>query len=364
MNRYSRQIILPQIGVDGQKAIRESKILLIGAGGLGLPCAQSLVAAGVGQLTILDDDLIELSNLQRQILFCEGDVGKNKALTAALRLKEQNSDVIVEGIKENLNSFNARNYISAHDIVIDGSDNFSTKFLINDACLLERKPWVYGSVSRFEGQIALFNGNSKSCYRCLYERPPRIKIENCAEQGILGAVTGIVANYQTLEALKYLISLQGKNNISSQVGVLHVFDFMTLEQRNLLISKRENCLCANPDHIELRYDPAVCETNFRRTWSEFTNDMNQKILFDVRTPKEFQGGHHSEGRMWQDEYTGHINSIGQVYLYCLSGARAKQKCIELRKRGISAFYIGEYRDFSLPLDQPSDRFTTFCADSR
>lgn len=354
MDRYSRQIILPQIGVAGQRAIRESKILLIGAGGLGLPCAQSLVAAGVGQLTILDDDLIELSNLQRQILFSESDVGKSKALTAAHRLKEQNSDVTIEGIKENLNSLNARDYISAHDIVIDGSDNFNTKFLINDACLLERKPWVYGSVSRFEGQTVLFKGNSESCYRCLYERPPRTKIENCAEQGILGAVTGIVANYQALEALKYLVSLQGKENITSNAGILHVFDFMAFEHRNLLISKKETCLCANPGQIELRYEPAICETGFRRTWNEFTNDVNQKVLFDVRTPKEFQDGHHNEGQMWQDEYMDQMNSIAQVYLYCLSGVRAKRKCLELRKRGISAFYIGEYRDFSLPLDQASD----------
>jgi len=355
MNRYARQIILPQVGTSGQTALKNSKVLLVGAGGLGLPCAQSLVAAGVGLISVIDDDRVSLTNLQRQFLFNESDIGRYKVEVLREKLSAQNFEVKIQAIVARLDIGNVLDLIAEHDLVIDGSDNFATKFLINDACLIKKIPWIYGSVSRFEGQVAVFTSagpqGGHSCYRCLYEKTPVAKIENCAEQGVLGAVTGITGNYQALEALKILIRLNhvvrenSQNLLEPKIGVLQIFDFQSLDQQSLVIPKRSSCLCEHPEKIELiAEEHTFCIYDSEKNWSDFEQDMNKKILLDVRSPEEFQIEHHDLGQLWDTSIaqrlaeTG-LNDTGSIYLYCTTGKRAKSKCIELRSKGITAYYI-------------------------
>ena len=355
--RYTRQMILPHVGLSGQQALNASKVLLVGAGGLGLPCAQSLVAAGVGQITIIDDDRVSLSNLHRQYLFNEADVGRYKVEALHDRLSGQNSDVRISYIRERLNMSNAPDLIAAHDLVIDGSDNFATKFLINDTCLIKKIPWIYGSVSRFEGQLAVFSSKPSkqhSCYRCLYEKMPTSKIENCAEQGVFGAVTGIIGNYQALEALKILIEINSNKKdstlklLNSKTDILHIFDFQTMEQQSLFISKRTTCICEKPELIQLKdEDSAVCFVEAEKSWNAFVRDENIKILFDVRSQEEFQAGHHKLGQFWgpdtmQKLIHTEFTRSESIYLYCATGKRAREKCFELREKGIFAYHINEH----------------------
>lgn len=356
MNRYARQTVLPQVGPSGQAALKNSKVLIVGAGGLGSPCALSLGAAGVGQISIIDDDHVCLTNLQRQFLFNEADIGRYKVEVLGARLSAQNSDVKIRTISKRLNINNILDLVAEHDLVIDGSDNFATKFLINDACLLKKTPWIYGSVSRFEGQIAVFTSTSQhegsSCYRCLYEKTPISKIENCAEQGVFGAVTGIIGNYQALEALKILIKLKSTDHESAtdllelKPGMLQIFDFQSLEQQSLHIPKRKSCHCENPQRVELKEEKAaLCVFDAEKSWNDFDQDLNKKILLDVRSPKEFQAGHHEQGQLWDIStihklaYNNNSDNNGRVYLYCATGMRAKLKCAELRAQGIAAYYI-------------------------
>lgn len=349
-NRYARQMVLPQVGLSGQMILFNSKVLLVGAGGLGLPCAQSLVAAGVGQLTIIDDDHVSLTNLQRQSLYTEADIGRYKVEVLAEKLLAQNSDVKILTLNERLSRTNVLQLVQEHDLIIDGSDNFTTKFLINDACLLQKKPWVYGSVSRFEGQIAVFYSHKSemSCYRCLYPKIPTSKIENCAEQGVLGAVTGIIGNYQALEALKVLIRLkqnqQTQSFISLKNNILQIFDFQSLDQQSLRIPKREACLCANPNQIKLQEEEFFCGIEFEKTWQDFNEDHQKKMLFDVRTAQEFEMDHHGQAQLWDESLIrrlteNHLEVDGPIYLYCATGVRARAKCLELRGQGVLAYCI-------------------------
>lgn len=349
LSRYSRQTVLPQVGVAGQKALLKSKVLLVGAGGLGIPCAQSLVAAGIGHLTIIDDDRVSLSNLQRQFLFKESDIGRPKVIALKEKLAAQNSEVTIRNIEARLNVSNIMGLVSEHDLVIDGSDNFATKFLINDACLIARKPWVYGSVSRFEGQVAVFSAGVRgdhSCYRCLYEKMPNSKIENCEEQGVFGAVTGIIGNYQALEALKVLMSVDGENPANNKLktnhNILNIFDFHSMDQQCLFVPKRASCSCHQPHLIQLKEEASlVCSLDLEKNWKDFERDLNRKMLIDVRTLEEYETGHHENGILWSDEILQKISSenVGQIYLYCATGRRAKLKCLELQSQGIKAYYI-------------------------
>lgn len=354
-NRYARQMVLPQVGLSGQMILFSSKVLLVGAGGLGLPCAQSLVAAGVGQLTIIDDDHVSLTNLQRQSLYTEADIDRSKVEVLAEKLLAQNSEVQILTLKERLSRANVLQLVQEHDLVIDGSDNFTTKFLINDACLLQKKPWIYASVSRFEGQIAVFYSNKSemSCYRCLYPKMPISKIENCAEQGVFGAVTGIIGNYQALEALKVLINLkqnqQAQSFINLKNNVLQIFDFQTLDQQSLRIPKRQACQCENPSQIKLQEEEFFCDIEFEKTWQDFNEDIQRKMLFDVRTPLEFEMDHHEQGQLWDEslmqsltkahQEDGGQKDRGSIYLYCATGVRARAKCLELRAQGVLAYCI-------------------------
>ncbi|NOQ71086.1 MAG: molybdopterin-synthase adenylyltransferase MoeB [Crocinitomix sp.] len=206
--RYNRHVILDQVGLEGQLKLKAAKVLVIGAGGLGCPVLQYLTAAGVGTIGIIDFDTVDLSNLQRQILFTTADVGKNKASCAAERLQQLNDQVKFEVYPERLTSTNALELFAAYDLIIDGTDNFSTRYLVNDAAVLTNKPLVYGSIYKFEGQVSVFNYEDGPTYRCLFPVPPKAgTIKNCSEIGVIGVLPGIIGTQQANEAIKIIMGV-------------------------------------------------------------------------------------------------------------------------------------------------------------
>ena len=231
--RYSRQLMLGEIGIMGQQKIRAAKVLVVGAGGLGCPLLQYLCGAGVGAIGIVDFDTVELHNLHRQILYGSNDVGKPKAAVAAEKLKSQNPHVQLNVHETMLDEKNAEDIISAYDIVADGSDNFMTRYLVNDACVLLGKPNVYGSIFRFEGQLAVFNYKGGSNLRDIYPQPPDPEdVPNCSETGVLGAVPGIIGTYMALNVIQVIL---GKTGISDK---LILFDLLGNTQTGLQLNTK------------------------------------------------------------------------------------------------------------------------------
>jgi len=231
MSRYNRHIILSEIGQEGQDKISDAKVLVIGAGGLGCPILQYLTAAGVGSLGIIDYDVVELTNLQRQVLFGKSSLGQNKAKAAKARLQDLNNEISIVAYPEKLNFTNAVDLFSQYHIIVDGSDNFETRYLVNDACIITNKPLVFGAIYKFEGQVSVFNSKNGPSYRCLFPNPPKKdSIPNCSEIGVLGVLPGIIGTMQANEVLKIILelgnTLSGKllcyNALTSQISTLKV----------------------------------------------------------------------------------------------------------------------------------------------
>lgn len=249
INRYSRHLIMPEVGMEGQQKLADAKVLCIGAGGLGAPLTLYLAAAGVGTIGILDFDVVEFSNLQRQVIHSEKTLGELKVESAKNRLLELNSDIEVKTYNTRLTSDNAMDIIKDYDIVVDGTDNFATRYLVNDSCVLLGKPNVYGSIFRFEGQVSVFDAKRGPCYRCLYpEPPPPGLVPSCAEGGVLGILPGIVGTMQAAEVIKLIIG-QGK----PLIGQLLFIDVLEMEPRKLTLRKNDDCpVCGkNPTVTEL-----------------------------------------------------------------------------------------------------------------
>jgi sulfur-carrier protein adenylyltransferase/sulfurtransferase len=262
LERYSRHFALDEIGVQGQARLRDARVLLIGAGGLGSPAALYLAAAGVGSLGIIDDDRVDLSNLQRQILHGTAGVGRLKVESAAERLREVNPHVEVRLYRERLTSGNARALVREYDIVLDGSDNFPTRYLVNDACVLEGRPWVYGAILRWEGQLSVFGMDDGPCYRCLFrEPPPPGLIPGCAEAGVVGALPGIIGSLQAMEVVKWVVG-RGRG----MAGRLLIFDALDLSFREITLSRNPDCpVCGDaPTVHELIDYEHFCATGHTR----------------------------------------------------------------------------------------------------
>jgi molybdopterin/thiamine biosynthesis adenylyltransferase/rhodanese-related sulfurtransferase len=241
--RYGRHLSIPEVGPEGQRKLAGSSVLLIGAGGLGSPAALYLAAAGVGRLGIVDHDVVEISNLQRQILHGTGSVGRSKLESATERLEAVNPHVDVEPFDTRLDSSNAMEIMSGWDIVVDGSDNFPTRYLVNDACVLLGIPFAYGAILRFEGQASLFGAPDGPCYRCLFsEPPPPGLVPSCAEAGVLGVLPGIVGTIQATEAIKWLLGIG-----ETLAGRLLLIDALRMEFRSLNISPDPACPVCGPD---------------------------------------------------------------------------------------------------------------------
>ncbi|MEK7381645.1 MAG: molybdopterin-synthase adenylyltransferase MoeB [Gemmatimonadota bacterium] len=235
--RYARHLTLPQVGVAGQLKLRASRLLLVGAGGLGSPAALYLAAAGVGTIGIIDPDRVDRSNLQRQVLHGTSSIGELKTRSAERRLRDLNPEVRIERIEVALSSANALELVSRYDLVLDGSDNFPTRYLVNDACVLTGKPYIYGSIFRFDGQVSVFAAPGGPCYRCLYAEPPAANlIPTCAESGVLGVVPGIIGSLQALEAIKWITGIG-----QPLVGRLLLFEGLGLTIRELRVQPDPSC---------------------------------------------------------------------------------------------------------------------------
>ena len=249
LERYSRHITLKEIGVRGQKKLLAAKVLIIGAGGLGAPAAMYLASAGVGTIGIADCDNVELSNLQRQIIHTTDDIGTPKVQSAAETIKALNPDVTVEIYNEHVNSSNIADMIAKYDFIIDGTDNFPAKFLINDACVLGHKPFCHAGILRFEGQLMTYVPDVSPCYRCVFEAPPpKDAVPSCREAGVIGAMAGIIGSMQALEAVKYIT---GQGELLT--GSMLIFDGLKMEWRKVKLPKRvPTCpICGD--------DPAITE---------------------------------------------------------------------------------------------------------
>ncbi len=235
--RYARHLVLPEVGPQGQRKLKEARVLLVGAGGLGSPAALYLAAAGVGTLGIADDDLVDLSNLQRQVLHGVSHLGQRKVDSARDRLWELNPNVRVIPHPLRLTAANALELLGGYDLVVDGSDNFPTRYLVNDACVLQGKPYVYGAVDRWEGQVSVFGTLGGPCYRCLFREPPPPGLApTCAEAGVLGAVPGIIGSLQAAEALKLILGVG-----ESLAGRLLIFNALELSFREVGLKRNPQC---------------------------------------------------------------------------------------------------------------------------
>lgn len=250
MERYSRHIVLKEAGVDGQKKLLNAKVLIIGAGGLGSPAAMYLAAAGVGRIGIADADEVDVSNLQRQIIHGMDDVGKAKVLSAKNTIEGMNPDVTVNTYRIFVNSENIMELIADYDFIIDATDNFSSKFLINDACVIAKKPFSHAGVIRFSGQLMTYVPGEGPCYRCVFQNPPpKDAVPNCRQAGVMGAVAGVVGNLQATEAIKYILGTGGL-----LTGKLLTYDALKMEFRTVLLPKHvPGCrVCGdNPDITNL-----------------------------------------------------------------------------------------------------------------
>jgi molybdopterin/thiamine biosynthesis adenylyltransferase/rhodanese-related sulfurtransferase/molybdopterin converting factor small subunit len=301
IRRYSRHLILPEVGMDGQRALKAAKVLCIGAGGLGSPAAMYLAAAGIGTLGIVDFDVVDTSNLQRQILHGTPDVGRPKLESARNRLQALNPGVHVETYETALSSENAFELFAPYDVILDGTDNFPTRYLVNDACVLMGKPNAYGSIFRFEGQASVFATKDGPCYRCLYpEPPPPGLVPSCAEGGVLGVLPGIIGTIQATEAIKLIL---GKGE--PLIGRFLIYDALRMRFRELKLRKDADCpVCGTHPTVTKLIDyeqfcgvaPRESETVAQTTGDDMTpRELKDRldrgeplVIVDVREPQEYQ----------------------------------------------------------------------------
>ena len=286
--RYSRHLLIPEVGLFGQERLGASRALVIGAGGLGSPALQYLAAAGVGRIGVVDDDVVDETNLQRQTIFSDGDIGRNKAGAATERMQALNPLVNVDTIPVRFDAGNARELVRLYDVVLDCTDRFPTRYLINDACFLEKRVDVYGSIFRFDGQVSVFRAPAGPCYRCLYPEPPPIESRpTCAEGGVLGALAGVVGAWQAGEALKLLLGIG-----EPLVGRLLLIDTLAARVREVRFDRDPQCaLCGDSEEISQIAPTAYEETQADSPVAEIDADqlddaLRDARLLDVREPHE------------------------------------------------------------------------------
>lgn len=346
--RYSRHLLLPEVGVAGQRKLKAARVLTIGAGGLGSPLSLYLAAAGVGTIGIVDFDVVDLTNLQRQIVHGTSTLGRPKLESAAARLSDVNPNVRIEQHDTRLTAENALDILRDYDIVVDGSDNFPTRYLVNDACVLLGKPNVYGSIFRFEGQASLFYAAEGPCYRCIYsEPPPPGLVPSCAEGGVLGVLPGIIGSIQALETIKWIIGAG-----DSLLGRLLLFDALKLRFRELQLRKDPACpICgSNPSIRELIDYEAFCgigaeppyegpEISAEELRREMTDKGSNLVLIDVREPHEWEIAHIDGARLIPlgqlPERLAELDGHSEIVTHCHHGARSMKALAVLKGAGFS-----------------------------
>ncbi len=335
LRRYSRHLILSEVGVAGQKRLRESRVLVVGAGGLGAPVTLYLAAAGVGEIGLVDFDRVEASNLQRQVLYATSQIGRPKIEAARERLEDLNPGVTVRPYPEKLDRTNALGILRDYDVVVDGTDNFPTRYLVNDACVLLGKPDVFGSVYRFEGQASVFDARRGPCYRCLYsEPPPPGLVPSCAEGGVLGVLPGLIGLVQATEAVKLLLGIG-----EPLVGRLMLFDALGMQFRELRLKKNPDCVLCGPraTQTELIDYPAFCGVvpeERTATLPEISAEglaaelrgSEPPLLVDVREPGEWAIAHLPGARLIPRaqlaERVTELAAAPAIVVYCKSGGRS------------------------------------------
>jgi molybdopterin/thiamine biosynthesis adenylyltransferase/rhodanese-related sulfurtransferase len=346
--RYSRHLIMPEVGMEGQLKLKNAKVLLIGTGGLGAPLGLYLAAAGVGKLGLVDFDVVDFTNLQRQVTFGTSDVGKHKSAAAQARLSNLNPDIEVLSFETQLSSGNALELFKDFDIIVDGTDNFPTRYLVNDACILLGKPNVYGSIFRFEGQATVFGTPDGPCYRCLYpEPPPPGLVPSCAEGGVLGVLPGIVGSIQAMETIKLILGAG-----DSLAGRLLLFDALGMKFRELKLRKNPDCpMCGKNRTIHQLIDyyefcgvrgeeaPApdlqVPEMTPRELKSRLDRGDDLYIL-DVREPHEYQICNIKGHLLPLGELPRRVHELDssrEIVAHCRSGKRSAEAVDFLRKAG-------------------------------
>ncbi len=358
LTRYARHLSLPEVGLEGQQRLKGARVLVVGAGGLGSPLALYLAAAGIGTLGLVDFDEVDASNLQRQILHGTKDIGRDKLASAQERLADVNPHVDVVSHPVRLSSDNALEILEPYDVVVDGTDNFPTRYLVNDACVLLGKPNVYGSIFRWEGQVSVFAHDDGPCYRCLFrEPPPPGLVPNCAEAGVLGVLPGVIGSLQALEVIKLILGAG-----ASLSGRLLIFDALDLSWREVALRRNPDCpVCGDaPTQTGLIDYEDFCGLRFRET--DMTQDEVQELpatfgevgpqqlkqrlvgadpplLLDVREPfewdivslKEFEEVRVPLGQL--SERMNEVPAERDIVVYCRSGARSRVAATSLVEAG-------------------------------
>ncbi|HEX7979802.1 MAG TPA: molybdopterin-synthase adenylyltransferase MoeB [Gemmatimonadaceae bacterium] len=373
-HRYHRHLILPEVGEAGQRRLKTARVLLVGAGGLGAPAALYLAAAGIGHLGIVDADSVELSNLQRQIIHTTRDVARAKVASAEERVRALNPHVDVATYHTRLTSSNAMELLAGYDVIVDGSDNFATRYLVNDACVLLGKPNVYGSVLRFEGQASVFSSGDGPCYRCLFrEPPPPALVQNCADSGVLGVVPGLIGVIQAAETIKLITGIG-----ETLAGQLLLVDVLRMRFRTIGLEKDADCVACGRREITALIDyEAFCgvgqldtESSARGTDDEITPAAlaarlergDAPLLLDVREPHEWAIARLPEARLVPlnnlPDVLDTLDRSEEIVVYCHHGLRSAAAVEWLREQGFdrACNLVGGIDRWTLDVDPSMRRY--------
>ena len=382
IRRYGRHLTLPEVGMEGQKRLKSARVLLVGAGGLGSPLGLYLAAAGIGTLGLLDDDHVDESNLQRQVLYGQSDLGRPKTEAAAERLRDVNPHIVLEPHRLRLGADNARELIAGYDVVVDGSDNFPTRYLVNDACVLAGKPNVWGAILRFEGQLSVFWGERGPCYRCLFpEPPPPGLVPSCAEGGVLGVLPGIIGSLQAAEVVKLVLG-EGE----PMIGRLLVFDALRTRFREVRLAKNSECpICSEEPRITdlVAYENVTCPPQGKpeesmsepgtpmddvpfdvsvtdlKTWLDEGHEIT---LLDVREPHEHQICRIEGSTLIPLGELSHrleeLDKDSLIVVHCHHGPRSSHAVAFMRQQGLSRAtnLAGGINAWSLQVDPSVPRY--------
>jgi molybdopterin/thiamine biosynthesis adenylyltransferase/rhodanese-related sulfurtransferase len=371
--RYSRHLIMPEVGMAGQEKLKKASVLLIGAGGLGSPLALYLGAAGVGRLGLVDFDVVDQTNLHRQVIHSTKSVGKYKVDSAKARIEEINPNVVVETYKEPVTRDNILKILANYDLVIDGTDNFPTRYLVNDAAVMLNKPNIYGSIFRFDGQVTVFKPHEGPCYRCLYpEPPPPGMVPSCAEGGVLGILPGTVGLIQATEAVKLIIGA-GK----PLVGRLLLYNALDMSFRELKIRRDPQCpICGDHPTIKELIDyeqfcgvgrgneeaePAAGAEIDVQTLKQWRDQKKKFMLLDVREPNEYEIANLGGKLIPLGSLAGSINQLDtadEIVVHCKMGGRSAKAQAVLNKFGFKKVYnlAGGIDAWSVEIDPSLPRY--------
>ena len=349
--RYSRHLLLPEVGLEGQKRLKAAKVLVVGLGGLGSPLAMYLAAAGVGRLGLVDFDRVDASNLQRQLLYGTADIGRPKIEAAQRRLADINPAIRLDAHPHRLTADNALDIVADYDVVVDGTDNFATRYLVNDVCVLAGKPNVHGSIFRFEGQVSVFDPPNGPCYRCIYPEPPPPGLTpSCAEAGVLGILPGVIGVLQATEVVKILLGIG-----DSLSGRLVLFDALAMRFREVRVPRDPGCpICGErPTILEpIDYEAFCCSATGDATTMSSADTANaisveelkqrldageKPFVLDVRNPDEYaicsiEGSHLIPLGELPDRL-GELDRDQEIIIHCKMGGRGGQALQLLREQG-------------------------------